>query len=62
MNDPRHIMTGPGGIVVENVIEQKDSRRPPTPMLQSTRGPATADCCTAAQVAKLVDLARLTPR
>jgi hypothetical protein len=55
-------MTGPGGVLVEQVMVQQDLRRPPTPMLRVRKGTYyVADCRSVADVAKLVDLAPLVP-
>ena len=55
-------MVGPGGIVVEQVVVQRDLRRSPVPMLRVRHGSYfVADCRTVAEVARLVDLATLVP-
>ena len=56
-------MVGPDGILVEQVMVQRDLRRPPVPMLRVRHGSFyVADCRTVAEVAKLVDLAKLEPQ
>jgi len=57
------VMVGPDGILVEQVLVQRDLRRPPTPMLRVRHGSYyLADSRTVAEVATLIDLARLEPR
>ncbi len=56
-------MVGPGGIHVEQVLVQKDLRRPPIPMLRVRKGTYfVSDWRSVAELAKLVDLASPEPQ
>ena len=53
-------MVAPGGYRVEQILLQRDLRRPPVPYLRVTRlGYWIDDCRTVAEVATHVDLAEL---
>ena len=57
------VMIGPGGIVVEQIMVQRDLSRPPRQMLRVRRGSYyVADCRTVEEVGRLVDLATLEVR
>lgn len=56
------VVVGPGGILIEQVLVERDLRRPPTPILRVRKGSYfVTDCRTVAEVAPLVDLATLVP-
>ena len=53
-------MVAPGGYKVEQIVLQRDMRRPGRPFLRVTRlGYWIDDCASVAQVARYVDLAEL---
>jgi hypothetical protein len=55
-------MTGPDGILVEQVMVHKDLRRPPTLMLRVRKGKYyLRGFRTVAEIARLVGLAALMP-
>jgi len=61
LDDPGEAMVSPDGYRVERILVQRSLRRPPRPHLRVTwRGHWIADCRTAAEVARYVDLATLS--
>ena len=54
-------MVAPGGYKVEQIVLQRDPRRPGRPYLRVTRlGYWIGDCASVAEVARYVDLSELT--